>query len=286
MGPEVVKDSFNSSSTHRRFALRGNVSTCIWCHGFKFELCKGLNWKLEMHSLAWTCAKPYLDRMAEASLDQLLSEHFGPEVAAEGPQQKLYPSLAAYKSAGRPWEAPRGLTFTGRFLSHCHISLCFYSKSSPSSEGRRCVFADGRRAVGVGVELLKWIQIRRSSCQRPGPAGFEVLTPGFGMLHAESVARLLTVTLGGVRPEAELTGLLPALHTSLLRRCMQEARTCWAKLCTATGSLSTTGLTQTFNDSIKFRQRQRMDLRLQRVGRSGLGCRKRSACNHSRATCM
>lgn len=36
--------------------------------------------------------------MAEAPLDQLLSEYFGPEVAAEGPQQKLYAYLATYKS--------------------------------------------------------------------------------------------------------------------------------------------------------------------------------------------
>lgn len=48
-----------------------------------------------------------LTGMAEAPLDQLLSEHFGPEVAAVGggPQQKLYAYPIAYKSAGRPWGA-------------------------------------------------------------------------------------------------------------------------------------------------------------------------------------
>lgn len=49
---------------------------------------------------------PYLDRVAEAPLDQLLSERFGPEVGAEGPQRKLYACLVVHKSAGQPWGAP------------------------------------------------------------------------------------------------------------------------------------------------------------------------------------
>lgn len=44
-----VQVGFNSSSTLHCLALGGRHF-----HKDKFELCKGLNWKLEMHSLAWT----------------------------------------------------------------------------------------------------------------------------------------------------------------------------------------------------------------------------------------
>lgn len=124
--------------------------------------------------------------MAEAPLHQLLSEHFGPEAAAWGPQRKLYACLSANKSAARPWGAPCGLTFTGCSLSFCHISLCFYSMSLSPGEERRRAFADQRQGVGGcggEYEPLKWIQIRWSTCHRTGQAVFEGLTPGFCMLQ-------------------------------------------------------------------------------------------------------
>lgn len=146
--------------------------------------------------------------MAEALLDQLLSEHFGPEVAAEGPQQKLYAYLAAYKSAGWPWGAPWGLTFTGCSLSYCHISLCFYSKSSSPVKEEDAFLLIGDGAWGGGG--LSYLHEYKSD---PDLAGFEVFMPGFCMLHSGSVygaGRPLTVSLGGVWPEAELTCLFTA----------------------------------------------------------------------------
>lgn len=102
--------------------------------------------------------------------------------------EKLYAYLAANKSAGRPWGDPCGLTFTGCSLLFCHISLCFYSKSSSPGGERRRVFTDqkqdvgGRVGVGEFVKPLKWMQIRWSTCHRTGLAVFEV--PNSWFLHA------------------------------------------------------------------------------------------------------
>lgn len=72
-----------------------------------------------------------------------------------GPQWKLYVYLLAYKSAGQPWEALRGLTFTScSFFSYHHMSLCFYSKSLSASTERRQGFADREQVCVWGGSQL------------------------------------------------------------------------------------------------------------------------------------
>ncbi len=185
----------------------------------------------------------------------------------EGAQWKLYVYLLPYKSAEQPWGAPCGLTFTGYSLSsYHHISLCFYSKSLSPSAKRRRAFAD-RKQVG-GTSQSNEYKSGDQPVKDCWTARFEDLThfiifacrirSQFTEPKGSGEAEwLLTLSLRGVRPEAEPTFLFTAcfmfvfyyyglsdrlLTHGRIHLVIQRAQLCYV-FCDLCTSLLPTGLT-------------------------------------------